>query len=260
MNRPRLILKFIIPCVGLTCLFASLPCAATTYATCKTQVFTTAQQANPAISGENAIPSNDGIANLQKYALGMNPWQLVSTGLPTFSQVTQGSQNFMALTFSSPAIDPPSDLVYAVQASSDMQTWQQGPGLTSLYATQGPIGGLMFTTWMANGLPITVPTGNPANLFIRLRLSETAIISLASGIYSSGATAHHHRSVWSHVLLHPQWQHAHVDHGHSLHHAVDGQPNRNAQSAGVLGGQSLWRGRNGLLRVFRRFHLEWGRQ
>ena len=174
---------------AMVLLGAGQPCSANTYATWKTQVFTLAQQADPTFSSETAIPSHDGITNLQKYAFGLDPNQHVTTGLPTMSQITQSSQNFMALTYQSPAIDPPTDLLYTVQGSADLQTWQQGAGITSLYATQGPISGLMFTTWMVNGLPITVPTGNPACLFARLRLNETADISLASGVYSTPQTA-----------------------------------------------------------------------
>jgi hypothetical protein len=43
-----------------------------TYGNWKTQVFSAAEQANPAISGETADIMSDGIPNLMKYALGLD--------------------------------------------------------------------------------------------------------------------------------------------------------------------------------------------
>src|ERR1700678_3074151 len=96
----------------LASLFAGTLCHANTYTTWKTQVFTPADQANPAVSGETANPSGDGIDNLEKYAFGLNPYQNVSTGTPTSSTVQQGGQLYLGLTCQIPSANAPTDLLY----------------------------------------------------------------------------------------------------------------------------------------------------
>lgn len=154
-------------------------CNANTYATWKTQVFNIVEQANPAISGEMANPSKDGIKNLEKYALGLDPHQSVSAGVPTFSLVQQGGNSYLALTFQTPSVDPPTDILYTPQSSPDLVNWSQGSGAVSLFATQGS-----RVTYIAGTLPIDTS----AKAFMRLQVSETVLISLASGTYASAQT------------------------------------------------------------------------
>ncbi len=49
--------------------------SADTYAQWKARVFTTAEQGNPAISDESAIPAKDGVTNLEKFAFDLDPHQ-----------------------------------------------------------------------------------------------------------------------------------------------------------------------------------------
>ena len=84
--------------------------------------FTTAQIADQSISGETASPAGDGIPNLMKYALGLNPnvaYNGMSPGLPYFATETSGSNRYLSLTFTGTA----QDVSYNVQASSDLMSW-----------------------------------------------------------------------------------------------------------------------------------------
>ena len=152
-------------------------------------MFTPADQANPAVSGETANPANDGIKNLEKYALGLNPYVNSQAGLPTFSLVQQGGQTYPALTFQVPSVDPPTDLLYAPQSTPALSmatVWSTGPGIVDLFTSQAPTtpGGPNLYTYIGT----TLPPSAHNKAFMRLQVTETAIISLASGTYTSPQT------------------------------------------------------------------------
>ena len=178
-GRVRVVLLFAILLVSV---FASAVCYASTYATWKTQVFLPADQNKPAVSGETANPSGDGISNLEKYAYGLNPYQSATTGSPTFSLVQQNNQSYLGLTFQAPSVDPPTDLLYVPQVSTDLVNW--GSSNISLYSMQGPINGSNFYTYIAANFPV----GTTQKAFMRLQLVETVVISVASGTYNSPQT------------------------------------------------------------------------
>jgi len=167
--------------VLLCFLWISIPfCRGNTYATWKTQVFSSMEQADPTISGENANPSRDGISNLEKYALGLDPHQNQLSGLPTFSLVQQNGDSYPTLTYRVPSIDPPTDLLYIPQATTDLQNWT--PNNISLYATTPPVnqGDPYFYTYLAN-----LPLSQNLKAFMRLQIQETVLVSLASGNLST---------------------------------------------------------------------------
>jgi len=177
-GRSSVVLLFV---VFLLSLFASAVCYANTYATWKTQVFTVADQGNAAVSGETANPSGDGISNLQKYAFGLNPYQSVSLGKPTTSVVQQSGDSYLTLTYQVPSADPPTDILYTPQSTPDLFTWSQGSPAISLYNTTGPTNGFNFYTYMANSLPFS----QNQKAFMRVQVTETAVINLASGTLNS---------------------------------------------------------------------------
>jgi uncharacterized repeat protein (TIGR03803 family) len=101
----------------------------TPYVAWQDEVFTSSQLANPAISGDTADPAGDGISNLLKYALGLNPFVDGVSGLPVESIAVTGSGNYLSLTYMDVLSD--TDLTYTVQVSTDLETWNSGPGYTS---------------------------------------------------------------------------------------------------------------------------------
>lgn len=81
--------------------------------------FTEAELADPQISGPEADPSGDGIDNLVKYALGLNPWEPARQAAPeVIWDVDRPS-----LTFSAPQERPGIELLLGV--STDLVDWQE---------------------------------------------------------------------------------------------------------------------------------------
>lgn len=90
----------------------------------KKQYFTVAEQANPAISGDNADPDHDGITNLGEYALNLPPKASSTSGLPTCAVVNVGGTKYLTLTFT--RVKWATDLTYMVEADDDLvPAWQQ---------------------------------------------------------------------------------------------------------------------------------------
>jgi hypothetical protein len=83
--------------------------------------FSAAQLANPAISGAMAAPAGDGISNLMKYALGMNPMVQSASGLPAGGTAVIGGAN--CLTFTYTKMDAATDITYVPQWSTDLVNW-----------------------------------------------------------------------------------------------------------------------------------------
>jgi hypothetical protein len=78
--------------------------------------FTPAQLANPAISGPTADPEQDGVNNLMKYALMMNPWQ------PAQNTIQAGiAGGDFALTYT--RRQWATDLQYSVDVSTNLTSW-----------------------------------------------------------------------------------------------------------------------------------------
>jgi len=103
--------------------------------------FTSAQLANPLISGPTADPDGDGFVNASEYA-GMS-WPLSATSLPPLNSetglVSSAAGLHLALRFS---FDPRADLVFTPEASSDLLKWDATPGV--ILIMQDSIPGSMF--------------------------------------------------------------------------------------------------------------------
>jgi hypothetical protein len=117
--------------------------------------------ANEALSGPEAAPAGDGIANIVRYAHGVGPYDPVVHLLPVL--VADGGVHRFRFRYD-PAL---TDLVWKVKATNDLGSWPS----TLFDSTLGPVPPL------DNGwLPVTLPaslTGSPApdpRIFARLEL------------------------------------------------------------------------------------------
>jgi pectate lyase len=81
--------------------------------------FTAQQLSDPTVSGQNATPAHDGVANLIKYALGLDPFATATPPLWTFQYVSGEG----VLTYHRPAAV--SDVTYLVEVSTDLRNWTQ---------------------------------------------------------------------------------------------------------------------------------------
>ena len=118
--------------------------------------FTTDELADPAISGPLAVLRHDGLTNLLKYALGLDP-RATATLLPQLGLV--GSD--WAFTYTRPAARP--DLAYTVQVSSDLTNWSSGT-VTHTLVSSDPAAAT--ETWRG-----TCPHASAAKLFARLQVT-----------------------------------------------------------------------------------------
>ena len=129
--------------------------------------FTSAQLANPAVSGPMVAPAGDGISNLMKYALNLNPNTGGVGGLPVESITSTGGKQYLTLTYTQVIAD--TDLTYTVQVSSDLATWSSGSSDTSAPAVTNNSDGKTQTVVVQD----LTAEGSAARRFIRLQVIQT---------------------------------------------------------------------------------------
>lgn len=89
-----------------------------------------ANATNSNIAGDFAAPAGDGIPNLMKYALGLNPTNAINTPLIVTAFNTNG---YFTLSYTRP--DPqPVDVNYAVSTSSNLLAWLTNSSSVSVSA------------------------------------------------------------------------------------------------------------------------------
>jgi hypothetical protein len=92
-------------------------------------VFTAAELGNPGVSGATGDPTGDGVCNLMKYALGLNPMVGTTAGQPvTGTAIINGTH---CDTFTYAKVDAATDITYHPEWSSDLATWTNS-GLTEV--------------------------------------------------------------------------------------------------------------------------------
>ncbi len=118
--------------------------------------FTAAERLNPNVSGPNAVFGLDGLPNLVKYALGLEPKQNITAGLPDVTVV--GPE--WVFTYTRPSTT--SDVIYAVEVSTDLTTWGTAGVIHELVSTAGGV-----ETWRGR-----YPVGAGPNAFLRLNVTQ----------------------------------------------------------------------------------------
>jgi hypothetical protein len=116
---------------------------------------------NVGAGADTANPAGDGVPNLIKYALGLDPYTPASASqLPTGSIQPDSGQSYLTLT-ANPVAQAP-DVTYAVEVSGDLQTWTSGPPFT------------VTLTNTATQLIVrdNIPFGSAIMRFIHLRVSD----------------------------------------------------------------------------------------
>jgi|GEM_PF-3232623 len=116
--------------------------------------FSPAELENPAIGGPQAVLAGDGLTNLLKYALGLDPRLPANGALPLPAQTAE------EWTFT--YVRPPdrADITYTVLVSTDLATWSD-TGVT--HELVGPVDD--WEQWRAR-----VPLSTGAKVFFRLQV------------------------------------------------------------------------------------------
>jgi len=117
---------------------------------------------NVGAGANQASPSGDGIPNLIKYALGLNPMSFSgATNLPTGNIQSYSGTNYLTLTVNRSA--DPADITYIVEVSSNLLTgWVSGtPNTVTLINTAAQL-----------VVRDTVPVPSATARFIRLRITN----------------------------------------------------------------------------------------
>jgi hypothetical protein len=114
--------------------------------------FTTSELADSSRSGGAAIYSADGLNNLMKYALGLEPKTAVHTGLPLLTR----DAAYYIFTYTRPA--GIADITYSPQISTDLVTWTATGVTQQLLSSSGGT-----DTWRAN-----YPVASAPRVFFRL--------------------------------------------------------------------------------------------
>ncbi|MCD8481200.1 MAG: fibronectin type III domain-containing protein [Verrucomicrobia bacterium] len=91
------------------------------FSTWQTLHFDAAQLTDPTVSGALADPSGYGIANIQRYVFGLNPWEDPHPFMPTPSTETIDNESYLILRyFRDQSV---TDVLIQVEASTDLSNW-----------------------------------------------------------------------------------------------------------------------------------------
>jgi hypothetical protein len=127
--------------------------------------FTAAQLTNPAISGDDADASGDGIPNLVKYAFDLNPLVVNHPTLPAGFLDTNTGTNFFDYQFVE--LNAPSGINYMPQVSSNLIVWDSTPA--NFIQVNSAV-------WSTNAALITLRLAEPVDAaaaqFVRLAIQR----------------------------------------------------------------------------------------
>jgi sugar lactone lactonase YvrE len=126
--------------------------------------FTSDDKKDPTIIGDTATPAGDGIPNLMKYALNLDPKTPSAAGLPLAGTALLSGNTYLTLTYTQVKSD--TDITYIVEVTGDLQTWNSGAGYTApVSATDN---GSTETVTVRDAVPLD--GGNKQ--FIRLKVTH----------------------------------------------------------------------------------------
>jgi hypothetical protein len=139
----------------------------TPYGAWQSREFPASNIVNMDETGDTADPAGDGIPNLIKYALNLDPLSNGTAGLPVEGMVTTGSGTYLSLTYTQ--VIAATDITYTVQVSTDLQNWFSGPGYTSTLSVTPNGDGVTESVSVQAATP--AGPGNPVE-YIRLQVTK----------------------------------------------------------------------------------------
>jgi hypothetical protein len=122
--------------------------------------FTTAELADPSISGDLADPDHDNLSNLMEYALGLPPKDPTVTNWPYASVAT----GYLTLTYT--RAKAATDVSLVVEQSNDLVTWHSGTNYVQQISVVDQGSTQLIT------VQTLAPVGSSAGDFVRLRATR----------------------------------------------------------------------------------------
>jgi len=126
----------------------------------KSTVFTPAQLNNPSISGSAANPAGDGVSNLVKYALGMDPNTSSRNGLPTMALTTINGTLYLSMTYT--RNKGATDLGFHPEWSTSLFGW----------SSSGVIENVLVDGTFTQTIQNLVPVNSRSTLFLHLEIEQ----------------------------------------------------------------------------------------
>jgi hypothetical protein len=126
--------------------------------------FSLAQLAYPGISGPLTDANGDGVNNLLAYASGISPWTTATDangGLP----ITQIQNDHLTIRFVQ--LTCAIDLMYVVEVSDDLITWNSGPTYTTELAA-ATLDAARTQVTVRDNVPVSVANRR----FMRIRIAQ----------------------------------------------------------------------------------------
>lgn len=111
------------------------------------------------------VLAGDGITNLMKYALNLNPWMPATGSLPIPGTVTVSNVKYLTLAYTQTTAA--TDISYIVEVSGDLRTWNSGTNYTSLVSETNTSGAATQTATVRDQIPLT----GTSRRFIRLKVT-----------------------------------------------------------------------------------------
>jgi hypothetical protein len=161
--------KFVTPMIASARVYAGTPTGVGVFGLLNQSTLTPLQvwrdnhfgnPSNVGAGANTASPAGDGVPNLLKYALGLDPNTPATSGqLPTGGIQPDSGQDYLTMTIN--RTNRPADISYVVEVSGDLQTWVSGPPNT------------VTLTDTATQLVVrdNIPVPGATERFIRLRVT-----------------------------------------------------------------------------------------
>jgi len=103
------------------------------------------------IGADDAVVAGDGLSNLAKYALGLDPHVAVTTDVPQVSVLRKDGYRYLALSYQRPQPER-GEVKYTVEISTDGVTWRTGSGAVETVGTA--LDGNRATVTVRDALPL----------------------------------------------------------------------------------------------------------
>lgn len=133
------------------------------YAAWRARFFTPAEQLDPAVGGDLAAPAGDGVPNLLKYALGLDPRAVAPQGGGLRAEVV-ATMNGLRLRLVYDRAVEATDVDVAVEVSANLADWYSGEDYTETVAEATSADGATRA--------VTVIAKDGAHRFARLRVTR----------------------------------------------------------------------------------------